>query len=233
MRPQRNTQSLSEMVYKNLRIRILSGQIPLGTPLSRRQVASEFGVSIVPVGEALQRLQTEELVESRPRVGTRVRIPAADDVRGYYTVREALETHSARLFAEKASRAEKEEIAGLAAWLDKEYTRAGKGKLTAEEIYELHQRHLRFHMRVAECTGCRALAQAMERNHVLTLNWLYDTAADWHQLPPRFHASLAEALAAGDPFQASEAMRSHVTFGREELLEKLDKRLRHMEVMTA
>jgi len=68
---------------------------------------------------------------------------------------------------------------------------------------------------------------------VLTLNWLYDTAADWHQLPTRFHASLAEVLAAGDPLEASEAMRRHVTFGREELLEKLDKRLRHMETMTA
>jgi len=221
------------MVYKSLRMRILSGQLPLGSPLSRRQVAGDFKVSIVPVGEALQRLETEELVESRPRVGTRVRIPAADDVRGYYTVREALETQSARLFAEKASGAEKEEIAGLAAWLDKAYARAAKGKLGPEEIYELHQRHMRFHMRVAECTGCRALGQAMEKNHVLTLNWLYDTAADWHQLPPRFHASLAEALAGGDALMASEAMRSHVTYGREELLEKLDKRLRHMDTMTA
>jgi len=214
-------------------MRILSGEIPLGTPLSRRQVAGDFGVSIVPVGEALQRLETEELVESRPRVGTRVRIPAADDVRGYYSVREALETHSARLFAEKASRAEKDEIVALAAWLDREYERAGKGELAPLEIYELQQRHMRFHMRVAECTGCRALTQAMERNHVLTLNWLYDTAADWHQLPLRFHALLAEALAGGDAFDASEAMRRHVTYGREELLEKLDQRLRCMEGMTA
>ena len=80
------------MVYKNLRMRILSGEIAVGSPLSRRQVAAEYGVSIVPVGEALQRLQTEELVESRPRVGTRVRIPTTADVRGHYTVREALET---------------------------------------------------------------------------------------------------------------------------------------------
>lgn len=227
------TQSLSELVYQTLRARILSGSIPLGTPLSRRQVAAEFGVSIVPVGEALQRLETEELVESRPRVGTRVRVPAADDVRGYYTVREALETQSARLFAEKASPAEKGEIAALASWLDRAYGRAGKGKLAPDEIYELHQRHLRFHMRVAECTGCRALAQAMERNHVLTLNWLYDTAADWHRLPSRFHATLAEALNSGDALVASEAMRRHVTYGREELLHQLEQRLRRMAVRTA
>ena len=143
MKPNHSVPSLSEMVYKNLRMRILSGEIALGSPLSRRQVAAEYGVSIVPVGEALQRLQTEELVESRPRVGTRVRIPTTADVRGHYTVREALETHSARLFAEKASPAERTEILGMAAWLDKGYGRAAKGKLNAEEIFELHQRHMR------------------------------------------------------------------------------------------
>ena len=221
------------MVYKNLRVRILSGQIPLGTPLSRRLVAAEFGVSIIPVGEALQLLEAEELVESRPRVGTRVRIPSADDVRGYYTVREALEAQSARLFAEKASPAERKEIQALAKWLDKEYARAAKGKLSASEIYELHHRHMRFHMRVAECTGCRALSRAMERNHVLTLNWLYDTAADWHQFPPRHHAKLAAVLAGSDPNAASSAMRAHVTYAREELLGKLDLQLRHLETMTA
>ena len=221
------------MVYKNLRMRILSGQIPLGTPLSRRLVAAEFGVSIIPVGEALQLLEAEELVESRPRVGTRVRIPSADDVRGYYTVREALEAQSARLFAEKASPAERKEIMDLAKWLDKEYSRADKGKLTASELYELHHQHMRFHMRVTECTGCRALARAMERNHVLTLNWLYDAAADWHQFPPRHHAKLAAVLAGSDANAAGLAMRAHVTYAREELLAKLDLQLRHMETMSA
>jgi len=220
------------MVYQNLRIRILSGELPLGASLSRRQLANDFNVSIVPVGEALQLLESEELVESRPRVGTRVRIPDSDDVRGYYVVREALETHSARLFAEKASRSERQEIVTLAAWLDDAYGKAARQLLSTGEIFELHQRHMRFHMRVAECTGYRALRQAMERNHVLTLNWLYDTAADWHQLPERFHASLAGELICGDPLRASEAMRQHVTYGREELLEKLDHRLRRMATAT-
>ncbi|MBM3756603.1 MAG: GntR family transcriptional regulator [Acidobacteria bacterium] len=216
------------MVYQNLKIRILSGELSLGAPLSRRQLANEFNVSIVPVGEALQILETEELVESRPRVGTRVRIPDSDDVRGYYVVREALETHSARLFAEKASRSERQEIVALAAWLDDAYGKAARHLLSTAEIFELHQRHMRFHMRVAECTGYRALRQAMEKNRVLTLNWLYDTAADWHQLPDRFHASLADSLISGEPLRASEAMREHVTYGREELLEKLDQRLRRL-----
>ena len=54
------------------------------------------------VGDAISRLEAEGLVESKPRAGTRVRIATAEEVRGNYVLREALETHSARLFAESA-----------------------------------------------------------------------------------------------------------------------------------
>ena len=71
-------------------------------------------MSVVPVSDALQRLSSEGLVESWPRVGTRVRIPTAQDIRGHYVVREALESQSARLFAQKSSPEERAEIQILA-----------------------------------------------------------------------------------------------------------------------
>ena len=49
-------------------------------------------MSTLPVSEALQRLQNEALIETVPRVGTSVRIPTPQDVRGFYVVREALES---------------------------------------------------------------------------------------------------------------------------------------------
>src|SRR5438105_3260353 len=88
---------LMEQAYFMIRERILRGSLPLGSVLSRRKLAEEFGMSFLPISEALQRLQTEGLVESRPRVGTRVRIPTPDEVRGRYVVREALEAESAKL----------------------------------------------------------------------------------------------------------------------------------------
>ena len=219
----RSAGSLSERAYRTIRRHILAGELRMGAALSRRQLAEEMGMSIVPVAEALQRLETEELVESQPRVGTRVRIPTPQDVRGHYVVREALETQSARLFAEKATLGEKEEITALAAWLDETYAAAAAGQLSRDEIFDLHQRHMRFHMRVAECTGFLAMCRAMERNQILTHNWLYDATADWHRLPDRFHASLAEALCASDPAGAASVMRSHVTFGKERLLAELER----------
>src|SRR5437879_2002130 len=60
-------------------------------------------MSLLPVSEALQRLENDGVVESVPRVGTRVCLPTPQDIRERYEIREALESQSARLFAEKAS----------------------------------------------------------------------------------------------------------------------------------
>src|SRR3569833_2933672 len=95
--------SLSSRAYSEIRSAILSGELALGSPISRRNLARDLGMSVVPVSDALQRLETEGLVESWPRVGTRVRIPTAQDIRGHYVVREALESQSARLFSQKAT----------------------------------------------------------------------------------------------------------------------------------
>ena len=97
----RGTVSLSEQAYSVIRDRILKGEIALGAPLSRRRLAAELGMSLLPVSEALQALESDGLVESRPRVGTRVCFPTVEEIRERYQVREALESQAARLYAER------------------------------------------------------------------------------------------------------------------------------------
>src|SRR6202161_3406697 len=89
------SKSLSSEAYSNVRQRILRGDLKLGQVISRRTLASEMGMSFLPVSEALLRLEVEGLLESRPRAGTRVRIPTPQDVEGHFVVREALETQAA------------------------------------------------------------------------------------------------------------------------------------------
>src|ERR1700681_1572491 len=96
------TPSLAAEAYGVVRQRILRGELVLGQAISRRMLANELGMSFLPVSEALLRLEVEGLLESRPRAGTRVRIPTAEDVAGHYVVREALEMQAARLFTERA-----------------------------------------------------------------------------------------------------------------------------------
>lgn len=214
--------NLTERAYLLIRDRILRGELPFGTGLSRRVLAEQLGISIVPVGDALQRLENDGLVESRPRVGTRVRIPTARAIRGHYILREALESQAARIFTEKASAAEREEIQRLAAELDGLYVLPAGGNVSRERLFEIHRFHLRFHMRVAECTGCEELCQAVERNQVLVFNWLYDTALRNQQPPPGWHSALAAVLASGDAVAADAAMRRHTRYRMEEVLQRME-----------
>src|SRR5262252_885541 len=88
----RPTASLSEQAYVVIRERILKGEIPLGAALSRRKLAAELGMSLLPMAEALQALENDGLLESKPRVGTRVCLPNAEEIRERYEIREALES---------------------------------------------------------------------------------------------------------------------------------------------
>src|SRR5215510_4356402 len=95
--------SLATEAYEFVKHRILRGELPMGQVISRRKIAAELGMSFLPVSEALLRLEFEGLLESRPRAGTRVRIPSREDVRGHYVVREALEVQAARMFVSAAT----------------------------------------------------------------------------------------------------------------------------------
>ena len=87
--------------YQQIRDEILSGDLLIGDVLSRRKLADRLNMSFLPITEALQRLEVEGLVESRPRIGTRVRIPTEQDIRNNYVIREALESQAARLCGSK------------------------------------------------------------------------------------------------------------------------------------
>ena len=183
--------SLAERAYLVIRERILRGELPLGAVLSRRKLTSDLEMSVLPISEALQRLESDGMVESRPRVGTRVRIPSVGEVRDFYVVREALECQAARLFSEKASHAERAEVTRMAEHMDVLFKRCAAGGSDSEFLFAVHKYHFQLHMRIAECSGSEALRAAIEKNQVLVFNWLFDIAARRRALPAHFHRDLA------------------------------------------
>ncbi len=214
--------TLAQHAYFVIQERILKGDFPLGAPLSRRRLATELGMSLIPVNEALQSLENDGLVESRPRVGTRVCQPSAQEIRDRYQVREALETQVARLFAERASPAARIQLLGMAKDLDAMFGNIAAPPAAGREfLFSVHSLHRRFHLHIAESTGCNALCNAIEHNHVLVFNWLYDISAQRPALPPHFHQSLVEALNSGDVDVADAAMRAHIRQGLETVLEEI------------
>ncbi len=215
--------SLATQAYAEIRRRILKGELPAGMVLSRRQLAEQLRISVPPVTEAFQHLEKEGLLESRPRSGTRVRIPTREDIEGHAVVREALEVQSARLFAERAAAAERRDLRQRGRQLDRLYTCCETGEVDRELLFSANTFHLGFHLRIAECGRVPALRAAIEKAQVLEFNSFYDTAVGRRSLGGNYHAILADALASGDVEKAQEAMREHIRGGLTEVLERLEK----------
>jgi DNA-binding GntR family transcriptional regulator len=223
---QSRAESLSQQAYALIRDKILQGRLPLGTRLSRRKLASEFGMGLFPISSALQRLRDEGLLEGRPRSGTRVKIPTHQDIQDRYILREALESQAARLFSLRAVAHERVELQQLAADLDARQASLvysnGDPKARWVELYHYNVCHTRFHMRIAECAGCRALYETIEKTHVLLLIALYEITAGVQLEPnPTGHGKLAEILAGRDPEKSDAAMRAHVRTALEDISRKL------------
>jgi DNA-binding GntR family transcriptional regulator len=210
-----DSSSLAHEAYRVVRQRIMRGELSLGQVISRRKLATELGMSFLPVSEALQRLEVEGLLESRPRAGTRVRIPTRDEVRGHFVVREALEVQAAMLFAKEARPAERRELGKLAARVD-----ALAAQPTRTLVYAML--HHKLHRRVAECARCPALTEAIERTHALASIWLGLLRHPSPSDAPGRHQELLDALSSGDGDRAAAATRAHVSVGLHRTLEVLE-----------
>ncbi len=86
-------------VYDQLRQAILRGRLPPSQWLRQEELASSFGVSRMPIRDALRSLCAEGLVELLPRRGFRVASLSAEELEELYAMRTGLEGLAARLAA--------------------------------------------------------------------------------------------------------------------------------------
>jgi len=207
---------LAGEAYATVRERILRGELAIGQVISRRKVAAELGMSFLPVSEALLRLEHEGLLESRPRSGTRVRVPTRADVQGHYVVREALEAQAALLFTANSTPDERAELMKLAARVDALSAQADGNRFIYLSLHE------KLHRRIAEGARCAALSDAISRTSALASTWLCATRASSPGNPPAHHESLVKVLVANDPAAACEAMRRHIRASRENAVRRLE-----------
>ncbi|MBF5082378.1 GntR family transcriptional regulator [Quadrisphaera sp. INWT6] len=94
---------LTDQVFVTLRDMIVNGRLPGGSRLRIRQIAEEVGTSVMPVREAIRRLEEAGLAVSTPHRGAVVREVSKDELLHIYDIRMLLETDAAARGAEAAS----------------------------------------------------------------------------------------------------------------------------------
>ena len=87
---------VSDRIAETLKKRILSGELAEQTRLRQDALASEFGVSHIPVREALRHLAAEGLVTIRPHQGATVSTLSAAEAQELLEVRSVLELQALR-----------------------------------------------------------------------------------------------------------------------------------------
>ena len=96
-----NKKSLSNLVYRDLKEKILKNKLLPGDKLIEMEIASNLGVSRTPVREALKKLEEDGLVTSFPRKSFIVSKISVKEAKNLYIVRKSLEPLAVELLAQK------------------------------------------------------------------------------------------------------------------------------------
>ena len=128
-------QQLPHWIAQRLRLDILEGKVKPGAWLRQEHLAQEYGVSQMPVREALKQLAAEGLVEHIPYRGARVVTFTREDIEDLYACRAFLEGMAARWAARNITAEELRELGGLQ---DRMRECAGPSRLA--EYRELNRR---------------------------------------------------------------------------------------------
>lgn len=91
------TGTAADRAYMELRKQILNGALEEGLPIRQDEIATQLGVSKIPVREALMRLQTEGLVVFTQNAGATVAVLTVDDYVEMLDLRLAIECRALEL----------------------------------------------------------------------------------------------------------------------------------------
>lgn len=210
--------TVTEFVVEQLRDRIVLGTLQPGSKVSIYALADEFGVSRVPLREAVRQLEAESLVENLPRRGTIVRPLRAEDIIDTYEMLDKIEV----IAAQRAAASEGNEIADeMQYWLDemKRLTRDDVPSVSADMLHA----HRAFHFALFKGAGEGVLQQH--------LSMLWNTAERYvinartperQRAANREHAELVKKIAAKDVDGVTEALHAHLHASRTATMQRLE-----------
>ncbi len=210
----RRARSIQGRVIEEMRRRIADREFEPGALLSELALADEFGVSRTPVREALKQLQTEGLVQIRPRVGTFVTIPSRREITELFEMKELLEGAAARLLAHRGKVPELEQLEENLRQADLAVAQDDRERY-ADLVGEFHELII-----VGADNGKLEAHYRMLMNQ-LAYPQLVKTSLSQPGRPlqsDREHHVVVELILAKDGDSAERVMREHVRASRQALL---------------
>ncbi len=210
--------TMQDKAYQEIKILILRKELPVAEFLSQRMLAKRVNCTVIPVREALKRLENDGLIESVPRWGVRIPRDTEARVRDRYFLRETLELAAVKRIREAGRPEMRQRLMDQARTCDDVVN-------LPEDVrtQRFAETHHAFHSLVAELSGSLLLRDAMERlnlHNLLMANAyrVWGRGIDQEGGP---HQALVNAMFDADEAKALNAVIVHIRRGLDCELEAL------------
>jgi DNA-binding GntR family transcriptional regulator len=198
-----------------LRTAILDGSLPAHALVRQDELASAYGVSRMPIREAIRLLEAEGLVISRPNRGVVVAPLDPEDAEEIFDVRAALESLALRRSIPRLDQKQKNQAV------------AALEKLEHADSEDNSTAHRAFHLSLHAAAGSRLIR--LTGQHIDAADRylrLEATLAGTMDKDRREHRAMLEAALAGDVGTATRLMTQHVMETGQEIAVVLRERAR-------
>jgi DNA-binding GntR family transcriptional regulator len=191
----------ADLIATSLRADIMQGRLKSEQPLRQDDIAAQFGVSKIPVREALFQLKAEGLVTFYPNRGAAVSKLSPAEADEIFIMRTALETAALRRAIPHltiANLARAEEILGA---IDQEQNLARWGELNWE-----------FHATLYHPANLPRLMEWIETLHINVARYLviYLAGMDYQMASQNEHREILESCRCGNVEAATTHLTDHL-----------------------
>jgi len=192
----------TQRAYQEIRKKIITLELPPGSPIDEGKLADEFDMGVLPIREAIKLLAHEHLVDIPPH-GIYVSDVNIPDLEEISEVRVLLESFCAR---QAAKRADADDLIVLET-LCEEMT-----SIPQSESMRLFNIDHKFHQAIAQAAHNKYLAQTLERFYGLSQRLWYLVLPELGFLPASVeeHLELVKVIISCDSDKAEQIMYDHV-----------------------
>ncbi|KUK58007.1 MAG: Transcriptional regulator, GntR family [Synergistales bacterium 53_16] len=194
----RHPRTLTEVVEEVLRTAITQGILKPGDKLSAEDLSAEFGVSRMPVREALRKLETVGLVVIRPQKGVEVSRLSSEELRELADIRVALECMAVKLALPRLTPTKYEELQEIIEEMNRERDDA--------RIFDLAWD---FHVLLYEAANNTQLQEFIAQVRANFDRYLWFYQANFKDAG-EIHRKLFEVIKSGNAEEAVKAMEEHI-----------------------
>jgi len=199
--------ALYQDVAERLRQQIFNRELEPGSWIDELKLCADYGISRTPLREALKVLAVEGLVTMKVRRGAYVTEMSRDDVAQVYHLLALLESDAAGMVAQRASDAERAELAALHERLEKQVRQRDAFFATNEQFHMAILRIAGNRWTVQTVTDLRKVMKLNRHHSLFKQGRLADSLAE--------HRAIMAAIQARDVSAATKLMKAHFESGLE------------------